>query len=113
MPALTALARLGQVQMADAVPTDQRYVPTGVSGTTFYIPASELLEGVDPVRESARLGLEVGKIDKELAGIQDRLNNPSFVERAAPGDAQDGARRAPFWAKRFRFDCGRCGSGRG
>ena len=81
--AFTALARLGEVRFADAAPTDQKYVPTGVAGATFYLPASELLEGVDAAQEAARLAQEIKKLEKELAGIQGRLNNPSFVERAA------------------------------
>lgn len=82
--ALSALAKLGEVRFAKAAPTDQRYVPIGVNAVQFYIPASELLEGIDPVRELARLTLELAKIDKEMSGIEGRLNNPSFIERASP-----------------------------
>ncbi|MGI4791775.1 MAG: valine--tRNA ligase [Janthinobacterium lividum] len=84
LPALVALARLGEVSVADAVPTNGKYVPAGVSGAAFYVPAGELLEGLDPAKESARLEAEIVKLDKELAGVQGRLNNPSFVERALP-----------------------------
>ena len=42
------------------------------------------MEGLDPAKESARLALEIAKLDKELAGVNARLNNPSFVERALP-----------------------------
>ena len=59
-------------------------MPAGVSGASFYVPASELLDGLDPAKESARLAAEIGKLDKELAGVNGRLNNPSFVERALP-----------------------------
>lgn len=83
-PALTALARLGSVQIADAVPSGERTVPVYVPGATFCLPADELLEGIDPVRESARLAQELGKLDKELSGIQGRLGNAQFVARAAP-----------------------------
>ena len=108
LPALTALARLGQVQVADKPPTDQRYVPAGVTGATFYIPASELLEGIDPARESARLAQEMGKLDKELAGIQGRLGNANFLERAAP-EAVEKARQdaADLAERRAKLDARR------
>jgi valyl-tRNA synthetase len=108
LSALTALARLGQVQIADAAPTDQRHVPTGVTGATFYIPASELLEGIDPARESARLALDMGKIDKELVAIQGRLGNANFLERAAP-EAVEKARQdaADLAERRAKLDARR------
>jgi len=108
LPALTALARLGAVSIADAPPFDVRSVPVAAQGATFYVPMSELLEGLDPARESARLAGEIAKLDKELAGVRGRLDNPSFVARAAPeavekarADADDLAqRRAKLDARR-------------
>jgi valyl-tRNA synthetase len=82
--ALTNLARLGTVTIESAAPEGTRTVATGVSGATFYIPADELLEGVDPVKESARLAAEIVKLEKERGGLEGRLNNPQFVERALP-----------------------------
>ena len=84
LPALTALARLGEVSVAASSPAEGKYVPTSVSGAAFYVPASELLEGLDPAKELARLAAEIAKLDKELAGVRGRLDNPSFVERALP-----------------------------
>ena len=84
LPALVALARLGATSVAPAAPPDGKYVPVGVSGASFYVPAGELLEGLDPAKESARLAGEIVKIDKELAGVRGRLDNPSFVARALP-----------------------------
>ena len=82
--ALIALARLGETTVATSAPADGKYVPASVPGAAFYVPAGELLEGLDPAKESARLALEIAKLDKELAGVNARLNNPSFVERALP-----------------------------
>ena len=84
LPALVALARLGEITIAAEVPADGKYVPAGVSGAAFYVPASELLDGLDPAKESARLAAEIAKLDKELAGVRGRLDNPSFVARALP-----------------------------
>ncbi len=84
LPALVALARLGETTIAAEAPTDGKYVPVGVTGAAFYVPASELLDGLDPAKESARLAAEIAKLDKELAGVRGRLDNPSFVARALP-----------------------------
>ncbi len=84
LPALVALARLGETAVAPAAPTDVKYVPVGVSGAAFYVPTSELLDGLNPAKESARLAAEIAKLDKELAGVRGRLDNPSFVARALP-----------------------------
>ncbi len=108
LPTLTALARLGTVTIAEAAPAHERTVATGVPGATFYLPAGELLEGIDPARETVRLSSEVAKLDKELAGIEGRLSNAGFVEKAAPEavakarqDASDlAARREKLEARR-------------
>ena len=96
LPALVSLARLGVVTLAEAAPADGKYVAAGVAGAAFYVPAGELLEGLDLARESVRLAGEITKLDKELAGVQGRLDNPGFVQKAAPEavakareDAQD------------------------
>ncbi len=108
LPALTSLARLGTVTVADAAPTGGAFVPAGVPGATYYVPASELLDGIDPAKEAVRLTGEIAKVDKELAGVNGRLNNPGFVAKAAPeavekarADAADlAARRAKLEARR-------------
>ena len=108
LTALTALARLGATTVAPVAPADGKYVPVAVSGASFYVPAGELLEGLDPAKESARLAAEIAKLDKELAGVNGRLGNPSFVERALPEvvertrtDAADlAARRTKLEARR-------------
>jgi valyl-tRNA synthetase len=84
LSALIALARLGETTVAPEAPTDGKYVSAGVTGAAFYVPANELLEGLDPAKESARLAAEIVKLDKELAGVRGRLDNPSFVARALP-----------------------------
>ena len=84
LPALATLARLGTVSVADAAPAGLRTVATGVPGATFHLPADELLAGIDPARETARLVGELAKLDKERAGIEGRLSNAGFVQKAAP-----------------------------
>jgi valyl-tRNA synthetase len=81
--ALIALARLGDVSFADAAPA-AKSVPVGVAGATLYVPAEELLGGIDPAKEAARLTDEIAKLDKDIASLQGRLSNAGFVDRAAP-----------------------------
>jgi len=100
LPALASLARLGEVTLAPSVPRDGRYVSAGFPGAAFYLPAGELLEGVDPTRESARLAGEIAKLDKELAGVQGRLNNPGFVQKAAPEAVEKARQDAAELAQR-------------
>ncbi len=108
MPALATLARLGTVTIAEAAPADKRTVATGVPGATFYLPAGELLEGIDPARELVRLEAEAARLAKEMAGIEGRLSSAGFVQKAAPEavakarqDAADlAARRAKLEARR-------------
>ena len=80
---LTNLARLGPVIVANSTPIDGKYVATHIYGLDLYIPAAELLEGVDPGKESARLDEELKKLEKELGPVSAKLNNPGFLERAA------------------------------
>jgi len=84
LPSVVSLARLGMVSITDVAPTDGKFVSVGVSSIAYFIPANELLEGIDPAKESARLTGEIAKLDKELAAVQGRLDNPGFVQKAAP-----------------------------
>jgi len=84
LAALTTLSRLGTVTLADAAPSEGRWIPVGVTGATLYVPAEELLEGVDPAKEVVRLGGEIAKLQKELGAVQSKLDNPNFISRAAP-----------------------------
>ena len=84
LPSLISLARLGEVTLAETAPTDLKYVSVGVTGASYYVPASELLDGVDPAKEAVRLLGEIAKLDKELAAVSGRLSNPGFVSKAAP-----------------------------
>ena len=84
LSSLVSLARLGEVTLSETAPTGGKYVSVGVPGASYYVPASELLEGMDPMKESARLAGEIAKLDKDLSAIQGRLNNPGFVQKAAP-----------------------------
>ena len=64
---------------ADAAPKGSATI--AVEGGTFALP----LEGlIDAGAERARLEKSVGKLEKELGGLEGRLKNPKFRENAAP-----------------------------
>ena len=64
---------------AEAAPKGSATV--AVEGGTFALP----LEGlIDASAEKDRLSKSVGKLEKELGGLQGRLSNPKFRENAAP-----------------------------
>jgi valyl-tRNA synthetase len=71
------LARLAGLSAADSVPKGAAQI---VLGETI---AALPLEGViDFAAERARLGKELEKADKDIAGIDSRLGNPGFVAKA-------------------------------
>ncbi len=81
--ALANLARVAVPQFAEAAPAG-RYVSSVLTGASLYVPADELLEGIDPSRELTRLAGEAAKLEKELTGQRSKLSNPGFVAKAAP-----------------------------
>jgi len=73
------LARLSAITFEDQVPKASAQIVLGEA--TVALP----LEGViDFAAERARLSKELEKIAKDMAGIDGRLNNPSFVAKAPP-----------------------------
>ncbi len=82
-----ALARLARVELVDGEPSGGA-AQVVVDEATFILP----LEGViDLAAERARLTKAIAAAEKERDGLANRLNNPSFVERAKP-EAVDKAR---------------------
>jgi valyl-tRNA synthetase len=98
--AIVNLARVGDVSVVDTAP-EGRYVPAALTGATLYIPAGELLEGLDPARESERLAGEIVKAEKELASMNAKLSNPGFVAKAAPDIVEKTQSDASGIAKRL------------
>ena len=80
------LARIGNLTEAGQPPKGSVAIP--VEGGLFALP----LEGViDVAAEQDRLGKSLAKLEKELAGLRGRVNNPKFVE-SAPEDVVSEAR---------------------
>ena len=71
-------AGIDSLTEADAAPKGAATI--AVEGGTFALP----LEGlIDVAAERSRLEKSVGKLEKELSGLQGRLKNPKFRENAA------------------------------
>jgi valyl-tRNA synthetase len=71
------LARLSSMVFEDVVPASSAQI--ALDEATIALP----LEGmIDFAAERARLGKELEKIAKDMAGIDGRLNNPGFVAKA-------------------------------
>ncbi|MYG25436.1 MAG: class I tRNA ligase family protein, partial [Boseongicola sp. SB0677_bin_26] len=98
-------ARIEALADAEAAPKGSATI--AALGGTFALP----LEGlIDVAAERARLERTVGKLEKELAGLQGRLNNSKFRENAAEdviAETEDAASRKAEELGRFGTALGR------
>jgi valyl-tRNA synthetase len=85
---LCVLARLSGFRFVDSVPADLRAARGVVTGLEMALP---LAAGVDSSEERRRLEREIGKADRELAALDAKLSNTSFVARA-PAEVVQGVR---------------------
>jgi valyl-tRNA synthetase len=85
-PLITRLARIDSLTPADHTPKGA--ITIAVDGATFAIP----LEGIiDIAEEKSRLSKSLDKLNKEIAGLNGRLDNPNFA-KSAPEEVVDEAR---------------------
>lgn len=75
------LAKIGTVTWLDANATAPESATALVGEMRILIPLAGL---IDKDAEIARLSKEIEKIQKNLIGVESRLNNPAFVEKAKP-----------------------------
>jgi valyl-tRNA synthetase len=66
---------------ADGAPIEKRPASAVAVGDGFEVRVG-LAGAVDVGAESARIDKEIGKLDADLTGIQKKLANPAFVEKA-------------------------------
>lgn len=62
-------------------PTGGRFVSSSLLGIDFHLPVEGL---IDVEAERERLDRDARKAQEELGKLQERLNNPQFIERAKP-----------------------------
>ena len=80
------LARIESLEGTDAFPKGCITVPT--KGATFGLPLADV---IDVAAEKGRLEKSLGKLEKEIRGLEGRVNNPKFVE-SAPEEVVEEAR---------------------
>jgi valyl-tRNA synthetase len=82
------LARLNGLSVDVAMQRPKAAATVLVDGATVYV----LLEGIiDFVQEQTRLEKEIGKLSKELSGMNKKLGNADFLNKA-PAEVVDGVR---------------------
>ena len=74
---LARLARLGEISISDTVPAGA--VQVIVDEATAALPIGDV---IDVAQEVARLQKEIGKVDGEIAKIEKKLTNESFIAKA-------------------------------
>ncbi|MEL6169262.1 MAG: valine--tRNA ligase [Pseudomonadota bacterium] len=73
------LARIGSVTDADKMPKGSATI--AVPGGTFCLPLADI---INVTAEKARLSKSLGKLEKDIAGLNGRLSNPKFSASAPP-----------------------------
>ncbi|MBC2743333.1 MAG: valine--tRNA ligase [Desulfosarcina sp.] len=82
------LARLNDITVDAGMKRPKAAATVLVSGTTVFV----MLEGIiDFAQEQARLEKEIGKLSKELSGMNKKLGNEDFLKKA-PAEVVDGVR---------------------
>ncbi len=80
MDLILKLARITDIADCTTLPKGAVTIPAG--GGTFALPLADV---IDIAKEKERLEKTIGKLDKELGGLDGRLKNPKFVA-GAPDD---------------------------
>jgi valyl-tRNA synthetase len=78
-PYLRTLARVGSAEFLSAGERPQGAATAVVGATEIYLPLDDL---VNLDEERARLAKEVGKVEQELARVQNKLGNQDFLAKA-------------------------------
>ena len=84
---VTRLAGLAAFDVADEAPrADPDTVRRVVRGFELHVPLAGI---VDRTQEAERVARELARLTKQRGGLQARLANPAFLERADPDVVRD------------------------
>ena len=85
----TLIKRLARIESLDEIESFPKgCVTIAAQGATFGLPLADI---IDVAEEKARLEKTLGKLAKEIGGLNGRLKNPKFVE-SAPEEVVEEAR---------------------
>jgi len=88
---LERIAKLDGIEIHETLPPMSAAARAVIGEIEIAVP----LEGIiDFAKERERVKRDIEKTEKELTGLQGRLNNPSFVDRAAPEVVEQTRERA-------------------
>jgi valyl-tRNA synthetase len=73
------MARLSEVAVGNEAPAGS--IVTSVEGAVVNMPVADL---IDVKAEGARLKKKLDKLGKEIGGLEKKLGNPGFLNKAAP-----------------------------
>lgn len=78
---ITELARLSEFLILPAAPSDGKWVSSAIRGGEILLDVGESL---NVEKELERITKELAEVDKQIVRSRSMLDNPNFVERAAP-----------------------------
>jgi valyl-tRNA synthetase len=104
-----AIRTLAKVDPLEILPGDAGRPSGFATSSAGEIEVQVLLKGlVDSAHEAARIERELKRIDKDLQGMEKKLSQPSFTEKAPPEVvAESRARLAELQTARARLEAGR------
>ena len=84
------LASVGQLDVVPRLSGDKLAAQAVAAGCSLEVPLADL---IDHDAERARLGRELERVQKEIDGLERKLSNASFVERAPKEVVEENRRR--------------------
>lgn len=78
---LQRLAKIGECEIGVGIDKPKACIAAVVKNVEIFLPLSDL---VDVDTEKARIQKQIEKLEKELRGIQGKLNNQQFIANAKP-----------------------------
>jgi valyl-tRNA synthetase len=93
---IASLARLEVLNVATTAPGPEtgKWIATPVIGAEIYL---EIGDALDIGKETERIEKELAAVLKQIERSQNQLNNPNFVQRAAPERVAEERQRLTEW----------------